>query len=295
MAGTVAARLHGSSNAERFESSTATREPALARWILIGISLTFFGIFLLLPLAAVFTEALRKGWEAYFAALTEPDTVSAIKLTLIAAAIAVPLNLVFGIAASWAIAKFRFRGKQVLITLIDLPFSVSPVIAGLIYVLIFGLQGWTGGWLREHDIKILFAVPGIVLATIFVTFPFVARELIPLMEAQGKDEEEAAIVLGASGFRTFWHVTLPNIKWGLIYGVILCNARAMGEFGAVSVVSGHIRGLTNTLPLHVEILYNEYQFAAAFAVASLLALLALLTLVVKTFVEWQAARTFQEN
>ena len=295
MAGTVAARLHGSSNAERFESSTATREPALARWILIGISLTFFGIFLLLPLAAVFTEALRKGWEAYFAALTEPDTVSAIKLTLIAAAIAVPLNLVFGIAASWAIAKFRFRGKQFLITLIDLPFSVSPVIAGLIYVLIFGLQGWTGGWLREHDIKILFAVPGIVLATIFVTFPFVARELIPLMEAQGKDEEEAAIVLGASGFRTFWHVTLPNIKWGLLYGVILCNARAMGEFGAVSVVSGHIRGLTNTMPLHVEILYNEYQFAAAFAVASLLALLALLTLVVKTFVEWQAARTFQEN
>ena len=293
MAGTVAARLHGSSSAERFESSTATREPAFVKWTIIGISLTFFGIFLLMPLAAVFTEALRKGWDVYFAALTESDTISAIKLTVLAAAIAVPLNLAFGIAASWAIAKFQFRGKQFLITLIDLPFSVSPVIAGLIYVLIFGLQGWTGGWLRDHDIHILFAVPGIVLATIFVTFPFVARELIPLMEAQGKDEEEAAIVLGASGFLTFWHVTLPNIKWGLLYGVILCNARAMGEFGAVSVVSGHIRGLTNTMPLHVEILYNEYQFAAAFAVASLLALLALLTLVVKTFVEWQAARSLE--
>ncbi|MCK9285761.1 MAG: sulfate ABC transporter permease subunit CysW [Rhodocyclaceae bacterium] len=294
MAGTVAARWQGESLAERYESSTATREPALVKWSIIAVSLTFFAVFLLLPLAAVFTEALRKGWDVYFAALAEPDALSAVRLTLLAAAIAVPLNLVFGVAAAWAIAKFQFRGKQLLITLIDLPFSVSPVIAGLIYVLIFGLQGWCGPWLQEHDIKVLFAVPGIVLATIFVTFPFVARELIPLMEAQGKEEEEAAIVLGASGWLTFWHVTLPNIKWGLIYGVILCNARAMGEFGAVSVVSGHIRGLTNTLPLHVEILYNEYQFAAAFAVASLLALLALLTLAVKTFVEWQASRHFED-
>jgi sulfate transport system permease protein len=274
----------------RYEDSTATREPTWIKWSLITVSLAFFSFFLLLPLFAVFTEALRKGWEAYFVALIEPDAVSSIKLTLIAAAIAVPLNLVFGVAAAWAIAKFQFRGKQILITLIDLPFSVSPVVAGLIYVLIFGRQGWVGAWLMDHDIRILFAVPGIVLATTFITVPFIARELIPLMEAQGKDEEEASIVLGASGLQTFWHVTLPNIKWGLIYGVILCNARAMGEFGAVSVVSGHIRGETNTMPLHVEILYNEYQFQAAFAVASLLALLALVTLAIKTFVEWQARK-----
>ena len=234
-----------------------------------------------------FVEALRKGLGVYLAAIVEPDALSAVRLTLLTAAIAVPLNLVFGVAAAWAIAKFRFPGKNVLITLIDLPFSVSPVIAGLIYVLIFGLQGWLGGWLVEHDVKVIFAVPGIVLATLFVTFPFVARELIPLMQAQGNEQEEAATVLGARGWQTFWRVTLPNVKWGLLYGVILCNARAMGEFGAVSVVSGHIRGRTNTLPLHVEILYNEYNFAAAFAVASLLALLALVTLVLKSFLEWQ--------
>jgi sulfate transport system permease protein len=240
---------------------------------------------------AVFTEALRKGWELYFASLSESDTMAAIKLTLTAAVIAVPLNVVFGVSAAWLIAKHDFPGKQLLITLIDLPFSVSPVVAGLMYVLIFGANGWFGPWLQAHDLKIIFAVPGIVLATVFVTFPFVARELIPLMQAQGKDEEEAATVLGASGWQTFRRVTLPNIKWGLLYGVILCNARAMGEFGAVSVVSGHIRGLTNTLPLHVEILYNEYQFAAAFAVASLLALLALVTLVIKQFIEWRASQS----
>ncbi len=267
----------------------ATGEPALVKWLLIGTAIAFMGLFLVVPLVAVFYEALRKGLEAYFAALREPDALSAIKLTLIIAAIAVPLNLVFGVAAAWAIAKFDFRGKSLLITLVDLPFSVSPVVSGLIYVLVFGMQGWLGPWLQAHDIKIIFAIPGIVLATMFVTFPFVARELIPLMEAQGKEEEEAAIVLGASGWQTFWKVTLPNIKWGLLYGVILCNARAMGEFGAVSVVSGHVRGQTNTMPLHVEILYNEYQFAAAFAVASLLALLALLTLALKTFVEWKTA------
>ena len=294
MAGAVA-HSWGGDNAQRYESSAATREPVLVKWLIVGISLTFFAFFLLLPLAAVFTEALRKGWDAYAAALVEPDTLSAIRLTLTAAAIAVPLNLVFGVSAAWLIAKFQFRGKQFLITLIDLPFSVSPVIAGLIYVLIFGAQGWFGPWLSDHNIKILFAVPGIVLATVFVTFPFVARELIPLMEAQGREEEEAAVVLGASGWQTFWHVTLPNIKWGLLYGVILCNARAMGEFGAVSVVSGHIRGETNTMPLHVEILYNEYQFAAAFAVASLLALLALVTLAVKTYVEWRAAQSIKED
>lgn len=264
-------------------------EPLWIRLLLIGGALLFLAIFLFAPLAAVFGEALRKGTEAYFESFNDPDALSAIKLTLIAAAIAVPFNLVFGIAAAWAIAKFEFRGKQLLITLIDLPFAVSPVIAGLIYVLLFGAHGYFGEWLFEHDIKILFAVPGIVLATIFVTFPFVARELIPLMQAQGTEEEEAAITLGASGFRTFLRVTLPNIKWGLLYGVILCNARAMGEFGAVSVVSGHIRGLTNTMPLHVEILYNEYMFVAAFAVASLLALLALVTLALKSFVEWKLA------
>lgn len=274
----------------RVSRSRALAEPSWVRWTLIGITLVFLGLFLLIPLAAVFAEAFRKGFETYAAAITEPDALSAIKLTLIAAAIAVPLNLVFGIAAAWAIAKFEFKGKSILITLIDLPFAVSPVIAGLIYVLIFGLQGWFGEWLSAHDVKVIFAIPGIVLATIFVTFPFVARELIPLMQAQGKEEEEAALVLGASGWQILWRVTLPNIKWGLLYGVILCNARAMGEFGAVSVVSGHIRGLTNTLPLHVEILYNEYNYAAAFAVASLLAFLALITLALKSYVEWQSVR-----
>ncbi|WP_300552383.1 sulfate ABC transporter permease subunit CysW [Limnohabitans sp. Rim8] len=261
-----------------------------ARWIrrgLIGLALCFMFLFLVLPLAAVFTEALRKGLGAYLEALKEPDTWSAIRLTLITAAVAVPLNLVFGVAAAWAIAKYEFWGKSLLTTLVDLPFSVSPVVAGLVYVLMFGAQGWFGPWLQANDIKIVFAVPGIILATVFVTFPFIARELIPLMQAQGNDEEQAAIVLGATGWQTFWRVTLPNIKWGLLYGVILCNARAMGEFGAVSVVSGHIRGQTNTMPLHVEILYNEYQSVAAFAVASLLALLALVTLAVKSFIEWR--------
>lgn len=267
--------------------SLATTEPLWVRLALLGLAALFITVFLLIPLTSVFVQALAKGWQVYWAAISEPDALSAIQLTLIAAGIALPLNLVFGVAAAWCIAKFEFRGKQVLLTLIDLPFSVSPVISGLIYVLLFGAQGWFGEWLREHDIKILFAVPGIVLATIFVTFPFVARELIPLMQAQGSEEEEAALVLGASGWQTFWHVTLPNIKWGLLYGVILCNARAMGEFGAVSVVSGHIRGETNTLPLQVEILYNEYNFTAAFAVASLLTLLALLTLALKALVEWR--------
>lgn len=271
----------------------ATLEPLWVRITLVTIALAFVVLFLFVPLVAVFTEALRKGWEVYLTSIQEPDALSAIKLTLTAAAIAVPLNLVFGVAAAWAIAKFEFRGKNVLLTLIDLPFSVSPVISGLIYVLLFGAQGWFGDWLREHDIKILFAVPGIVLATIFVTFPFIARELIPLMQAQGSEEEEAALVLGASGWKTFWHVTLPNIKWGLLYGVILCNARAMGEFGAVSVVSGHIRGETNTMPLQVEILYNEYNFTAAFAVASLLTLLALVTLALKTIVEWKTDESRQ--
>ena len=272
----------------------ASSEAVWVRYALISVTLLFLSLFLFIPLAAVFAEAFSKGIQTYFAAITEPDALAAIKLTLIAAAISVPLNLVFGVAAAWAIAKFEFRGKSFLITLIDLPFAVSPVIAGLIYVLMFGLQGWFGEWLSEHDFKIVFAIPGIVLATMFVTFPFVARELIPLMQAQGKEEEEAALVLGASGWQMFWRVTLPNIKWGLLYGVILCNARAMGEFGAVSVVSGHIRGLTNTMPLHVEILYNEYNYAAAFAVASLLALLALLTLALKSYVEWQAVRDATE-
>ena len=268
-------------------SDRAQTEPAIVRWTLTAVALAFLGLFLMLPLAAVFSQAFDKGVAVYLAALHEPDTLASIKLTLITAAVAVPLNLFFGIAAAWAIAKFSFPGKQFLITLIDLPFSVSPVISGLIYVLIFGLQGWLGPWLQAHNIKIIFAVPGIILATIFVTFPFIARELIPLMEAQGKEEEEAAVVLGASGLQTFFRVTLPNIKWGVIYGVILCNARAMGEFGAVSVVSGHIRGSTNTVPLHVEILYNEYNYTAAFAVASLLAFLALITLLVKTIAEWK--------
>jgi sulfate transport system permease protein len=271
-------------------AEAGTTEAAWVRYTLIGISLTFLFLFLVLPLAAVFAEALRKGFDAYWQALKEPDAWSAISLTLITALIAVPLNLVFGIAAAWCIAKYEFKGKSVLTTLVDLPFSVSPVVAGLVYVLMFGAQGWFGPWLQAHDLKVIFAVPGIVLATIFVTFPFIARELIPLMQAQGNEEEQAAIVLGATGWQTFWYVTLPNIKWGLIYGVILCNARAMGEFGAVSVVSGHIRGQTNTMPLHVEILYNEYQSVAAFAVASLLALLALVTLVIKSVVEWRHER-----
>ena len=270
--------------------SGATTEPRWVRVVLLSVALAFVGLFLLLPLATVFTEALRKGWQAYVAALQEPDAWAAIRLTLLTAAVAVPLNLVFGVAAAWAVAKFEFRGKALLITLIDLPFSVSPVVAGLIYVLLFGAQGWLGPWLQAHDLRIIFAVPGIVLATVFVTFPFIARELIPLMQAQGNDEEQAAQVLGATGWQTFWHVTLPNIRWGLLYGVILCNARAMGEFGAVSVVSGHIRGQTNTMPLHVEILYNEYQSVAAFAVASLLALLALVTLCIQSVVQWRHAR-----
>ena len=267
--------------------ATHTLEPFWVRYLLILVALLFLTLFLFVPLVAVFTEALKHGWATYKEAVVDADALAAIKLTFIAAGIAVPLNLVFGVAAAWAIAKFDFPGKSILLTLIDLPFSVSPVIAGLIYVLLFGSQGWFGPWLMDHDIKILFAVPGIVLATIFVTFPFVARELIPLMQAQGSEEEEAALVLGASGWKTFFKVTLPNIKWGLLYGVILCNARAMGEFGAVSVVSGHIRGETNTMPLQVEILYNEYNFTAAFAIASLLALLALVTLAVKTFIEWR--------
>ena len=278
---------------QKVARSRATSEPAWIRWALITTVLLFLTLFLIVPLAAVFTEALRNGFDTYITALSDPDALSSIKLTLIAAAIAVPLNLVFGVAAAWAIAKFEFRGKSILITLIDLPFAVSPVIAGLIYVLIFGMQGWVGSTLLDNDIKVIFAIPGIVLATIFVTFPFVARELIPLMQAQGKEEEEAGLVLGASGWQILWRITLPNVKWGLLYGVILTNARAMGEFGAVSVVSGHIRGLTNTLPLHVEILYNEYNYAAAFAVASLLAILALVTIVLKSFVEWKVARNAQ--
>jgi sulfate transport system permease protein len=273
--------------------ANATTEPAWVRWALIGLALIFLTLFLFIPLVTVFYEALKKGWEVYAAAVTDEDAVSAIRLTLLAAAISVPLNLIFGVAAAWCLAKFEFRGKSLILTLIDLPFSVSPVIAGLIYVLVFGLQGWFGPWLQEHDIKIIFAVPGIVLATIFVTFPFIARELIPLMQAQGREYEEAATVLGASGWQTFWRVTLPNIKWALLYGVILCNARAMGEFGAVSVVSGHIRGMTNTMPLHIEILYNEYQFAAAFAVASLLAGLALVTLALKYVVEQRVKHQMQ--
>lgn len=274
-------------NAARSNKAAVHLEPLWVRILLTSIALGFVFLFLLLPLIAVFNEALRKGWEVFLLSISDPDALSAIRLTLISAAIAVPLNLVFGVAAAWAICKFEFRGKSILLTLIDLPFSISPVIAGLIYVLLFGAQGWFGPWLAAHDIRILFAVPGIVLATIFVTFPFVARELIPVMQAQGSDEEEAALVLGASAWTLFWRVTLPKIKWGLLYGVIICNARAMGEFGAVSVVSGHIRGETNTMPLQVEILYNEYNFTAAFAVASLLTLLALFTLLLKTVVAWK--------
>jgi sulfate/thiosulfate transport system permease protein len=270
-------------------------EPALVRWTLTGIALVFLGLFLIMPLASVFTQAFEKGLAVYLAALAEPDTMASIKLTLITAAVCVPLNLVFGVSAAWAISKFSFPGKNLLITLIDLPFSVSPVISGLVFVLIFGRQGWLGPWLEQHNTQIIFAVPGIILATIFVTFPFIARELIPLMESQGKEEEEAALVLGASGLQTFFRVTLPNIKWGIIYGVILCNARAMGEFGAVSVVSGHIRGMTTTVPLHVEILYNEYNYTAAFAVASLLAFLALITLAIKTVAEWKVRQQMENS
>lgn len=269
-------------------SNTATlSDPHWVRYSLTGLALAIIGLFLVLPLATVLTEAFAKGWTTYRDSLSHPDTLAAIRLTLLTAAVTVPLNTLFGVAAAWAIARFEFRGKSVLITLIDLPFSVSPVIAGLIYVLLFGAQGWLGPWLAEHDIKIIFAVPGIILATLFVTFPFVARELIPLMQEMGHEEEEAALSLGAGGWKTFFRITLPNIKWGLLYGVLLCNARAMGEFGAVSVVSGHIRGLTNTLPLHVEITYNEYDFVGSFASASLLAGLAVVTLVIKTFLEWK--------
>src|SRR4029079_12940299 len=277
-----------------FKPRRATEDHVLVRWGLTALALIYVGMFLFLPLLTVFKEALGDGLGAAWSTITEPDALSAVRLTLITAAIAVPLNAVFGIAASWAVAKFDFWGKGLLVTLIDLPFSVSPVVAGLIYVLIFGLQGWLGPWLAEHDVKIIFALPGIVLATIFVTFPFVARELIPLMQEQGNDEEQAAISLGANGWQTFWRVTLPNIKWALLYGVILCNARAMGEFGAVSVVSAHVRGETNTLPVHVEILYNEYKSASAFAVASLLALLALVTLAAKSVVEWRVRREFEQ-
>ncbi len=268
----------------------ALTEPRWVRWLLIGTALTFLTFFLFVPLVLVFYKAFEDGFQTYLASISEPVALAAIRLTLLTAAIAVPLNLLFGLAAAWAIAKFRFRGKNLLITLIDLPFSVSPVISGMIFVLLFGAQGFFGPWLQAHDVKIIFAVPGIVLATLFVTSPMVARELIPLMQSQGNDEEEAALTLGASGWQTFFRVSLPKIRWGLLYGVVLCNARAMGEFGAVSVVSGHIRGLTNTMPLHVEILYNEYQFAASFAVASLLALLALVTLAIKSVIEWRTAR-----
>lgn len=280
----------GAISLERRVSPAPARTLTEPRWVqrlLIGVALGFLGLFLVVPLLTVFMKAFSKGAGFFFHAIADPMALSAIKLTLLAAGIAVPFNLVFGLAAAWAIARFRFPGRNFLLTLIDLPFSVSPVISGMVFVLMFGAQGWFGPWLRAHGIQILFAVPGIVLATIFVTFPFIAREVIPLMQSQGTDQEEAAFVLGASGWQMFWRVTLPNIKWGLLYGVILCNARAMGEFGAVSVVSGHIQGRTNTIPLHVEILYNEYNFAAAFAVASLLALLALVTLVAKSWVEWR--------
>jgi len=273
----------------------ATGETRLVRWTLTGVALLFLTLVLVLPLALVFTQAFAKGLDAYWRAVTEPDALAAARLTLLVALIAVPVNVVFGVAAAWCISKFEFPGRNLLVTLIDLPFAVSPVISGMIFVLLFGAQGWLGPWLIEHDIKVIFAVPGIVLATTFITAPFVARELIPLMQEQGPEEEEAAMVLGAGGWQTFFRVTLPNIKWGLLYGLILCNARAMGEFGAVSVVSGHIRGETNTLPLHVEILYNEYAFAASFAVASVLTLLALVTLALKTLVEWQQRRVSAEG
>jgi sulfate transport system permease protein len=263
------------------------RDPPLVRWGLTLLALLALGVFIVLPLVAVFVQAFAKGLPTYLAAIREPDTLSAIRLSLLAAGISVPLNLVFGVAAAWAVAKFQFKGKSVLVTLIDVPFAVSPVVSGLIFVLIFGAQGWFGSWLVDHDIRVIFAVPGIILATTFVTFPFVARELIPLMQSQGSDEEEAALTLGATGWQMFFKITLPNIRWGLLYGVVLCTARALGEFGAVSVVSGHIRGQTNTLPLHVEILYNEYNYSGAFAVASLLSLIAVITLTLKKFLEWK--------
>lgn len=288
MAGAVAMMPRGREKAET--RSRALTEPRLVRWLLLGTAFAFLGFFLFVPLLLVFVKAFEDGVSAYWAAISEPVALEAVKLTLTTAAIAVPINLLFGLAAAWAISKFRFRGKNLLITLIDLPFAVSPVISGMIFVLLFGAQGFFGPWLMENDIKIIFAVPGIVLATMFVTSPMVARELIPLMQSQGNDEEEAALTLGASGLQTFFRVSLPKIRWGLLYGVVLCNARAMGEFGAVSVVSGHVRGLTNTMPLHVEILYNEYQFSAAFAVASLLALLALVTLAIKSVIEWRTSR-----
>jgi sulfate transport system permease protein len=288
MSGAGSTLLRGSS---RHAHRPALAEKAWVRWLLIGVALSFLGLFLLVPLVVVFTSAFRDGVEVYFLALADEETMSAIRLTLLAAAIAVPLNLVFGVAAAWLISKYRFWGRSALITLIDLPFSVSPVVAGLIFVLLFGARGWFGPLLQEFDIQIIFAVPGIVIATTFITFPLIAREVLAVMQAQGSDEEEAALTLGASGWQIFRRITLPKIKWGVIYGVILCNARAMGEFGAVSVVSGHIRGETNTIPLHVEILYGEYKFAAAFAVASLLALTAIFTLVLKHWVEWQGRRT----
>jgi sulfate/thiosulfate transport system permease protein len=273
----------------------AVSEPGLVKWGLLAVALVYLGLFLVLPLASVYAQALADGFGHFFAAILDPDALAAVRLTLLVAAIAVPLNLVFGLAAAWTVAKFEFRGKSILITLIDLPFSVSPVVSGLIYVLMFGAQGWFGPWLQAHDIQIIFNVSGIVLATIFVTFPFVARELIPLMQQQGSEEEEAAIVLGAGGWQTFWRVTLPNVKWGLLYGVLLCNARAMGEFGAVSVVSGHIRGETLTMPLQVEMLYNDYDFVGAFAVASLLSLLALVTLTLKSLLEWRFLRSIRQS
>ncbi len=285
MASAIATTLP--TRAVRAAPPRATRDPAWARWLLTAVALVFLAFFLVLPIVAVFAQAFAKGGAYFLATVREPDALAAVRLTLLTVALVVPANVVFGIAAAWAISKFKFSGKSLLTTLIDLPFAVSPVISGLVYVLVFGAQGWFGTWLIAHDIHVIFAVPGIVLATTFVTFPFVARELIPLMQAQGTDEEYSAVTLGANGWQTFWRVTLPNIRWGLFYGVILCNARAMGEFGAVSVVSGHIRGETNTMPLHVEILYNEYNIAGAFAVASLLALLALATLVVKSAVEWR--------
>src|SRR5437660_10413244 len=279
--------------ASRAQSQRGTEEPPLIKWTLIVLALAFSLVFLLLPLVNVFAQALAKGWRVYWTSLTEPDSWAAIRLTVIVSAFTVPINVLFGLAAAWAIAKFEFRGKSLLTTLIDLPFSISPVVAGLMFVLLFGLQGFFGQWLDAHDLKIIFAVPGIVLATVFVTFPFVARELIPVMQATGLEQEQAALTLGASGWQTFWHVTLPSVKWGLIYGIILCNARAMGEFGAVYLLSGHITGQTDTMPLRVEKLYNEYNAPAAFAVASLLALLALFTLALKTFLEWKQAREYE--
>jgi len=290
----MAAVVTNHSRAALKKSQRGTEESPFIKWTLITIALGFCFVFLLLPLVNVFAQDLAKGWSYYWQSLTQPDSWAAIRLTLIVAAVSVPLNIVFGLAAAWAVAKFNFPGKSMLITLIDLPFSVSPVVAGLMFVVLFGLQGFFGTWLDEHDIKVIFAVPGIVLATVFITFPFVARELIPVMQATGTEQEQAALTLGANGWQTFWHVTLPSVKWGLLYGVILCNARAMGEFGAVSVVSGHITGQTDTMPLRVEKLYNEYNAPAAFAIASLLALLALLTLGVKTLLEMKQARDYQK-